>query len=229
MAGGGRELTFWRCPIPVIPTSARGPEAEVTERAAKRTPISRPESRAISNLRKRIALILCNNAGHLHFYRLSPRPFSHSVGCELNRTRHPSGSSVPRCSATALVACATPEKLWCQAVSKGLLAVPMAIAAMTTPVLQWLMAWAIQHSVFMQMAQRRRPNQSARFTPVRFPGSPPLAKPLSETQAYIEGLLVSQHVVAGSRQLVRQSLDRQDAVRLALLAFIKTLGPRTVA
>ena len=146
--------------------------------AEKRTPISRPESRAISNLRKRIALILCNNAGHLHFYRLSPRPFSHSVGCELNRTRHPSGSSVPRCSTTALVACATPEKLWCQAVSKGLLAVPMAIAAMTTPVLQWLMAWAIQHSVFMQMAQRRRPNQSARFTPVRFPGSPPLAKPV---------------------------------------------------
>lgn len=56
-------------------------------------------------------------------------------GCELNRTRHPSGSSLPRYSATALVAWATPEKLWCQVVSKGLRAVPMAIVTMTTPVL----------------------------------------------------------------------------------------------
>ena len=197
--------------------------------AEKRTPISRPESRAISNLRKRIALILCNNAGHLHFYRLSPRPFSHSVGCELNRTRHPSGSSVPRCSATALVACATPEKLWCQAVSKGLLAVPMAIAAMTTPVLQWLMAWGF--SILYSCRWRKGGVQISQLGSHQsaFLARRPWPNPLSETQAYIEGLLVSQHVVAGSRQLVRQSLDRQDAVRLALLAFIKTLGLRTVA
>src|SRR6266576_1962251 len=91
------------------------------------------------------------------------------------------------------------------------------------------MAWAIQHSVFIQMAQGRCPNHSSRFAPVRFPGSPPLAKPLPETQVHIEGLLVAQHVVAGPRQLVRQSLDRQDAVRLALLAIIKALGLRTVA
>src|SRR5262249_11814430 len=147
-SGTGYDPTIARIERRTFAYFADRPIPEVATRSAKRTPISLPESRAISNLRKRIALILCNNAGHLHFYRLSPRPFSHSVGCELNRTRHPSGSSLPRCSATALVACATPEKLWCQAVSKGLLAVPMAIAAMTTPVLQWLMAWAIQHSVF---------------------------------------------------------------------------------
>jgi hypothetical protein len=35
---------------------------------------------------------------------------------------------LPRCSATALVACVTPEKRWCQAVSKGLLALAMAVA-----------------------------------------------------------------------------------------------------
>src|SRR5215467_6249617 len=81
-------------------------------------------------------------------------------------------------------------------------------------------------SVLIKMAQGRCPNHSGGFAPVRFPGSPPLAQPLSETQVHLEGLLVSQHVVAGSRKLVRQSLDRQDAVRLALLAFIKTLGLR---
>ena len=91
------------------------------------------------------------------------------------------------------------------------------------------MAWAIQQSVFIQMAQRRRPNHSSSFTPVRFPGSPPLAKPLPETQVHIEGPLVAQHVIARPRQLVRQSLERQDAVRLALLAIIKALGLRTVA
>src|SRR5579864_4026714 len=90
------------------------------------------------------------------------------------------------------------------------------------------MAWAIQQSVFSQMAQRRRPNQSSSFTPVRFPGSPPLAKPLSETQVHIDTLLVPQHVVARPCQLVRQSLDRQDAVRLALLAIVEALGLRTV-
>src|SRR5208283_2288990 len=65
--------------------------------------------------------------------------------------------------------------------------------------------------------------------PVRFPGSPPLAKPLSETSAYIEGFLVPQHVVAGPCQLVRQCLDRQDAVGLVLLAIVEALGLRTVA
>src|SRR5216683_6144602 len=88
------------------------------------------------------------------------------------------------------------------------------------------MAWAIQQSVFIQMALRRRPNHSSSFTPVRFPGSPPLAKPLPETSAHIEGFLVPQHVVARPRQLVRQSLDRQDAVRPALLAIIEALGLR---
>ena len=44
--------------------------------------------------------------------------FSRSVGCELNRASHPSGSSVLRYPATALAAFATPEKRWCQAVSK---------------------------------------------------------------------------------------------------------------
>src|SRR5216683_3052879 len=91
------------------------------------------------------------------------------------------------------------------------------------------MAWAIQHSVFIPMAQGRRPNHSSSFTPVRFPGSPPLAKPLPETQVHIEGFLFAQQVVAGPRQLVRQSLERQDAVRLALLAIIEALRLRTVA
>src|SRR5229473_6945028 len=91
------------------------------------------------------------------------------------------------------------------------------------------MAWAIQQSVFIQMAQRRRPNQSSSFTPVRFPGSPPLAKPLSETQVHIERLLVLQHVVTRPRQLVRERLERQDPIRPALLAIIETLGLRTAA
>src|SRR6267154_4657667 len=91
------------------------------------------------------------------------------------------------------------------------------------------MAWAIQQSVVIQVAQRRRPNHSSRFAPVRFPGSPPLAKPLPETQVHIEGFLFAQHVVARPRQLVRQCLDRHDAARLALLAIIKALGLRTVA
>ena len=48
------------------------------------------------------------------------RPFSHLVGCELNRTRHPSRSSLSRYAATALTAFAVPEIRWCQAESKGL-------------------------------------------------------------------------------------------------------------
>ena len=56
----------------------------------------------------------------------------------------------------------------------------------------------------------------------------PLANPLAETSAHIEGLLVAQHVIAGPCQLVRQSLDRQDAIGLALFAIIKALGLRTV-
>src|ERR1700675_1053512 len=91
------------------------------------------------------------------------------------------------------------------------------------------MAWAIQHSVVLQMAPRRRPNQSISFTLGGFPGSPPLAKPLPETSAHIEGFLVPQHVVARPRQLVRQSLDGQDAIRPALFAIIKALGLRAVA
>src|ERR1700722_7293966 len=78
------------------------------------------------------------------------------------------------------------------------------------------------------MAQGRRPNHSGGFTPVRCPGSSPLAKPLPETQVHIEGLLVSQHVVARPRKLVCQSLDRQDAVRPALLAIVKASGLRAV-
>jgi hypothetical protein len=66
-------------------------------------------------------------------------------------------------------------------------------------------------------------------TPVRYLGSPPLAKPLPETSTHIEGFLFAQHVIARSRQLVRQSLGRQDAVGLALLAFIEGLGLRAVA
>src|SRR5271157_2684731 len=91
------------------------------------------------------------------------------------------------------------------------------------------MAWAIQQSVFIQMAQRRRPNHSHSFTPVRFPGSPPLAKSLRETSTHIERFLIPQHVVAGPCQLVRQSLDRQDAVRLVLLALVEASGLRTAA
>src|ERR1700692_3880896 len=91
------------------------------------------------------------------------------------------------------------------------------------------MAWAIQQSVFIRVAQRRPPNHSSSFTPVRSPGSPPLAKPLPETSVHIEGFLVPQHVVARPCQLVRQNLARQDAVRLALLAIIEALGLRTVA
>ena len=78
------------------------------------------------------------------------------------------------------------------------------------------------------MAQGRRPNHSGGFTPVPSPGSSPLAKPLPETQVHIEGLLVSQHVVARPRKLVCQSLDCQDAVRPALLAIVKASGLRAV-
>ena len=87
----------------------------------KRSPISRPVSRTISNRRILIASIRYDNACHLHSCRLQSRPFSRSAGCEPNRASHPSGSSVPRCAASALAACAAPEKRWCQAVSKGLL------------------------------------------------------------------------------------------------------------
>src|SRR5215831_16828018 len=79
------------------------------------------------------------------------------------------------------------------------------------------------------MAQGRCPNHSPGFAPVRFPGSPPLAKPLSETQVHIEGLLVLQHVVTRPRQLVRERLERQDPIRSALLAIIETPGLRTAA
>src|SRR5215475_14611227 len=101
--------------------------------------------------------------------------------------------------------------------------------AVATPVLKWLTAWAIQQSALHQVAQRRCPNHSSGCTPVRFLGSPPLAKPLPETATHIEGFLLAQHVVARSRQLVRQSLGRQDAIGLALLAFIEALGWRAVA
>gem|GEM_PF-3273803 len=48
------------------------------------------------------------------------RPFSQFAGCDRNRTRHPSGSSGWQThSPTALVTTATPEKRWCQAVSKN--------------------------------------------------------------------------------------------------------------
>src|SRR4030095_328271 len=50
---------------------------------------------------------------------------------------------------------------------------------------------------------------------------------LPETSAYLEVLRLSQHVVARPCELVRQRLDRQDAIALALLACIKTLGLRT--
>src|SRR5215469_11526038 len=78
------------------------------------------------------------------------------------------------------------------------------------------------------MAQGWCPNRFLGFTPVRFPGSPPLAKPLSETQMCIEGLLVPQHVIARARQLVRQRLGCQCAVRPALFAIVKASGLRRV-
>ena len=44
---------------------------------------------------------------------------------------------------------------------------------------------------------------------------------------YIKWFLLPKHVIAGPRQLVRQCLDRNDAVAHALLAFVKAPGLRT--
>ncbi len=81
------------------------------------------------------------------------RPVSHSASCEPNRARHPSGSSVSRYPATALAAVAAPEKRWCQSMSKCVHHIRR--GCLTTPVLEWLIPWAIQNSI--RMAQRRRP------------------------------------------------------------------------
>src|SRR6266446_3973651 len=59
-------------------------------------------------------------------------------------------------------------------------------------------------------------------------GSPPLAKPLHETALHVEGLLLTQHVVARPREFVRDRLERHDAVALALLALIEALGLRAI-
>jgi hypothetical protein len=109
--------------------------------AGKRSPISRPVSRTISNRRILIASIRCDKACHLHSCRLQPHPFSRSAGCEPNRASHPSGSSVSRCTASALAACAAPEKRWCQAVSKGLLTVA------------WLSRWRRQSATGSQLGR----------------------------------------------------------------------------
>jgi hypothetical protein len=108
------------------------------------------------------------------FLQTQPHPFPHSVGCEVNRTRHPSRSSLSWCFTTALVALATPEKRWCQDVSKGLLHST------------WLSLLRLQSlggsrigrfsAALKQMAQRQRPIIRSGWTPVRFPGSPSLAK-----------------------------------------------------
>src|SRR5258708_7149205 len=157
-----------------------------------------------------------------------PHPFSRSAGCEPNRASHPSGSSMSRCAATALAALAAPEKRWCQAVSKGLVT------------FLWLSRWRRQsatgsrlgrfsHLHSYRVAQRRCPIIRGGCTPDRFPGSPPLAKPLHETALHIEGLLFAQYVVARPREFVRDRLERHDAVTLALLALVEALGLRAIA
>src|SRR5205823_14332073 len=104
---------------------------------------------------------------------------------------------------------------------------------------RWLSPWRRQslsgsrlerfsNSALHQLAQRRCPIIRGGCTPVSSPGSPSLAKPLSETSTHIERFLFAQHVIARPGQLVRQSLGRQDAIGLAFLAFIETLGLRAV-
>src|ERR1700680_3447334 len=61
------------------------------------------------------------------------------------------------------------------------------------------------------------------------PGNSPAGDSVTRTPLLFRLLRFAQHVVARSRQLVRQSLGRQDAIALALLAFIEALGLRAVA
>src|SRR5215831_11564992 len=82
---------------------------------------------------------------------------------------------------------------------------------------------------FNKVAQTRRPIIVAGCTPVRCPGSPCLAKPLYEASLGLEGLALAQHVVARSRELVRDRLERHNAVGLALLTLVEALRLRTVA
>ncbi len=110
----------------------------------ERTPISRPGSRTKTGLRTFDASTLIFGClRHHKCLQSQSRPFSHSVGCEPNRARHPSGSSGSRCAAIALAACAAPEKRWCQAVSMGDHIAYGCGRGEATPVRDWLMAWAI--------------------------------------------------------------------------------------
>ena len=141
-----------------------------------------------------------------------------------------SGSSLPRCAATALVASSHPRETLVPSHVQGVACIrygyrrddnasPWVAHDLGDLSNLYSFRWRKGGVQIIHMAS----HQSA------FSGSPPLAKPSSETSAHIEGLLIAQNVVAGPCQLVCQSLERQDAVGLALLAIVEALGLRTAA
>jgi hypothetical protein len=66
----------------------------------QRTPISRPESRAKKVRRKQLRQFTATTAPPPSFVQTLTAPVFSLVGCEPNRTRHPSGSSLSQCFAT---------------------------------------------------------------------------------------------------------------------------------
>src|SRR6478752_1149839 len=52
---------------------------------------------------------------------------------------------------------------------------------------------------------------------------------LRETALHIKGLMLLQHMVASTRELVRERLARNDRVGVGLLALVEALGFRAIA
>jgi hypothetical protein len=100
--------------------------------------------------------------------------------------------------------------------------------AIATPVLKWLTAWAIQCCT-------KTDGTKAASNHSRWLNTSPLSwltafgQTLNKTSLHIKGLLLTQDVVTRPGQLVRNRLERHDAIGTALLALVEALGLGAIA
>ena len=148
------------------------------------------------------------------------------VGCELNRTRHPSRSSLPPCCRGRPGGFMPPQKnVGARLVSKP------ALAGVWLPLArrQSCVAHGPGDPVCLQPAgQRPHPIRSMACTS-HSAGLLPLTKSSRKTALDVEWFLLAQHVVTRSGQLVCQRLGRHDPILLTLLALVKALRFRAEA
>src|SRR6516162_7156588 len=93
------------------------------------------------------------------------------------------------------------------------------------PVVGWLAVRAIRVAVAGDDDPASNSVQSV-ASPVTVSGSPDRRPPSGKAARYVERLALLQDVVAGARQLVRQSLGGNDVVGVGLLSVMEATGLR---